>query len=390
MYTKEFIVELKKRISMVDLAGRYTKLIKGGDVWLGTCPHPDHDDDTPSFRVWHNHDGSWSWACMSCHTGKKDERHHNYGTDCIAFVRWMSDNSKSTHILTFREAVERLAKMYAVPVAQSKESVAMANLQNESRRYETRIDTCRNYLHGRGLSDEDISFWHLGYTGYRISFPIFTESREIVGFSQRLFQGEGPKYLTSKTSDIFKKSKHFYGQHILDKDYPYIFIAEGVFDVVLAHKYGMKNVVCPLGHDLTDDHIQKIKAWGYQPVLCFDADAAGVRGIRSSINKLAEQHVYGSVLPLPQGNDLAEFAQSVRSKLMDYVSSHLMSYWEWTLKEPQQLYAIQLSNMQRKAMPLILSAKKSIQKKEDMILFNQYVRHNFGITMGEDYESAME
>ena len=54
---------------------------------------------------------NWSWACMGCHNGKKDlnSRYKNYGTDCFAFLQWMSDYKGSKHVLTFPEAIKVLA-----------------------------------------------------------------------------------------------------------------------------------------------------------------------------------------------------------------------------------------------------------------------------------------
>lgn len=85
MYTRfpdEFIKELKEKTDLVQLVKQYTKLRKVGmGIWQGVCPHPNHNDDTPSFTVWQK---SNSWSCYGCHSGKKGID-GNKGSDAIAF-----------------------------------------------------------------------------------------------------------------------------------------------------------------------------------------------------------------------------------------------------------------------------------------------------------------
>ena len=119
MYTKQFIEKIKS-CGIVKYASQYTQLEKSGYVYQGRCPHPDHNDSDPSFRVFIDQKtGSESWACMGCHCGKKDNK-ENFGSDNIAFVRWMSCNKKSTHVLNFVEAVKILAEFYCIPIEEDK------------------------------------------------------------------------------------------------------------------------------------------------------------------------------------------------------------------------------------------------------------------------------
>ena len=65
MFSSNFKDKIKQKINLLELIKEYTDLKPAGDnIWQGRCPHPDHDDTTPSFRVWKNNDNTWSWACM--------------------------------------------------------------------------------------------------------------------------------------------------------------------------------------------------------------------------------------------------------------------------------------------------------------------------------------
>ena len=64
---ESFIKELKEKTDLVKFVKQYTDLkLVGKGIWQGRCPHPDHNDRTPSFTVWEKTN---SWACYGCHSG---------------------------------------------------------------------------------------------------------------------------------------------------------------------------------------------------------------------------------------------------------------------------------------------------------------------------------
>jgi DNA primase len=130
---------------------------------------------------------------------------------------------------------------------------------------------------------------------------------------------------------------------------------------------------------MSEDQMGILKHWGLTPVLCFDADAAGIKGINKTLNMLSDNGIYAKVLPLPNGKDLAETALYYKNALLDYVESHTLSYWEYSLKTPAELYMIQLNEARRKVLPLILNARQSIHDNNDEIIFNEYIYQTFGI-----------
>ena len=103
IYTREFIKEIKSKISMVELASEFTELERESNgVWKGKCPKPDrHDngeDRNPSFAVWEENN---SFHCFTCGAGRKGSDAPS--SDIISFIMWVKE-------MNFVEAVQWLAR----------------------------------------------------------------------------------------------------------------------------------------------------------------------------------------------------------------------------------------------------------------------------------------
>ncbi|MGL5507700.1 MAG: CHC2 zinc finger domain-containing protein, partial [Paraclostridium sp.] len=231
MFPQPFIQQVKNT-SMLDLAKRYTELKKAGDgIWQGRCPHPEHNDSTPSFVIWEKTN---SWCCMGCHNGKKGQK--NFGSDTIAFIQWVEN-------LKWRDAVLKLAEINDINKPSEandkiyKENMALAKKYVSTLFNQSNTESL-DYLYNRGLDRKDVLFWGLGFDSYqaRIVFPLFDKYKNVVGFNRRLIHvppGCGDKYKNSSNSKIFNKSKYLYGIHTVDPSYPYLRVTEGCMDVIL-------------------------------------------------------------------------------------------------------------------------------------------------------------
>ena len=104
------------------------------------------------------------------------------------------------------------------------------------------------FLFHRGLDEEDLKKWCIGFNGERITFPLINSFDQVLGFSNRIVacpdDNKAAKYINSKTDEFFEKRKFLYGINRLDKSLGYAYITEGQLDVILASKYGLtKNMV---------------------------------------------------------------------------------------------------------------------------------------------------
>lgn len=397
MLSEDFIARVRDNTDLLALASKYTEMKRaGGNVWAGRCPHPDHDDRTPSFRVWHNPNGTWTWGCYGCHSGKKDLAASvpNYGSDCFAFLQWMSDFKESRHIVSFPEAVRFLAQKANIPMEKDKFSDTYRILERvaESWRYGLSEEQ-RGYLYRRGLSDSDIDAWKIGGAyfgkgkslGYRISFPLMGRYEQIYGFCARLHdwtsESSLPKYWNSQTSDHFRKSSYLYGLQHISSESGEIRITEGAFDVILAHKYGALNVVGTLGTAFTDDHAKLVQTMNKTPVFCMDGDEAGRKGVERSIRLLSRLGIHAKVCILPKGMDLADLAVQEKDNLEKWISDHTMLHWQFLMKKEAEKFEAKVNELRMAVLPSIREAIEGTLTKDEKTMAASFVFSKFGIAL---------
>lgn len=358
MITNNSLEALKNRIDIVDVIGSYIELKKSGANFKACCPL--HGEKTPSFVV---SPSKQIFHCFGC----------GAGGDAIKFIQ---EHKK----LSFAEAAEEAADYYNYSLQYESSSnpksadhkrviEAMAKFYEQSLRNEDIA-----YLKERGISEESIKEFGIGYAGRtdvqvkfltqnhyslqdaldvgllandgekryarfinRIVFPITSHTDKIVGFSGRILSGEGAKYINSPATRYFDKSRLFYGysqakESIHKKGT--IVIAEGQIDVVMLHQAGIKTAVATLGTALTEHHIPLIKRANARVLLAYDGDSAGVNAAFKASVLLSQHEVDGGVVLFPQGLDPADMA--AQGRVAELIS---------ILKKPTQLVRFALSQI---------------------------------------------
>ncbi|WP_010258497.1 DNA primase [Treponema primitia] len=306
------IRELNDKLDAVSVIGDYVRLEKKGGRYWGLCPF--HNEKTPSFTV--NPDMK-AYHCFGC--GK--------GDSVINFVMEMDK-------LSFPEAVETLAKRMGIEIVYEnsglpqKDDGKKARLDELAELYrrvavsfhhflleKPEGAAAKQYIISRGISKEMLDRFRLGYApanrtwlykflsnkGYsegllassglfsknynqsaffsdRLIFPIADRQGRTVAFGGRILSGEGPKYLNSGESEVYKKRETLFA---IDLAIPEIrktkaaYIAEGYMDVIALHQAGITNAVAPLGTAFTDEQARLLKRWAERIYLLFDTDEAG-------------------------------------------------------------------------------------------------------------------
>jgi len=151
----------------------------------------------------------------------------------------------------------------------------------------------------------DASSWYDAFRG-RLLFPIFDLHQRIVGFGGRVIREGHPKYLNSPESSIYHKGEILYGlpmakRYAAEKDC--VMIAEGYFDLLTLHQYGLKHSVATLGTALTPQHVRTLKRYTRNLITVFDADPAGDQATLRSLPLFLEEEVAGKTIILPRGED---------------------------------------------------------------------------------------
>lgn len=305
--------QIKDRVDIIDLISGYLKLQKSGINYKARCPF--HNEKTASFFVSPERQ---IWHCFGC----------SAGGDIFGFVKQIEgiEFADALRMLAARAGVELHRQspeyqQYQTAKTKLYEICALATRFFEKQLRESVAGKkALDYLRDRGLTDESIKNFRLGYapeswnalgeflernydskdvfdaglavkkenSGYydrfrsRIMFPIFDLNGQVVGFSGRIFgepakDAEAAKYVNTPQTAIYDKSRVLYG---LDKAKLDIrrknkcLVVEGNIDVIMSYQAGAANVVASSGTALTDGHLKIIKRYTDNLDLCFDADSA--------------------------------------------------------------------------------------------------------------------
>src|SRR5271157_3759019 len=346
--------EVRAAADIVKVVGDYVKLRKAGANYVGLCPF--HQEKTPSFAV---HPAKQIFHCFGC----------GVGGDVFKFVMMMDT-------LTFPEALRRLAEKVGVTLsdtfgdatydANARVRAGLYKMHEAAAKFfagqlsgtaEGRL--ARAYLEDRGLTDEVVGRFRLGYApadgqaltrhltgalhqmvqggaGYeselleksglvvrdaernrhydrfrrRIIFPIANDSGKVVAFAGRALADEQPKYLNSPETPIYTKGRVLYhldrtAQAIRKLDYT--ILVEGYMDCIAVASSGIENVVASCGTSLTESQIRLLARYSRRVVVNYDPDSAGVAATERSLTLLLEEGFEAKVLALPGGLDPDSF-----------------------------------------------------------------------------------
>lgn len=351
---------IKAVADIVDVVGDYVKLTRRGANYMGLCPF--HNERTPSFSV--NKARNFCY-CFSCHTGGSP----------VNFIMKKEG-------IGYQDALRQLARKYGIKIEEreltdeekrlqsERESLFMAGewaMQAMERNLTTTADGRSiglSYLYQRGITDEAIRKFHLGYSpdrnvleeaakrdGYdpealkkigllgtnqqgqiydrfkgRVMYPVLNPAGKVVAFGGRDLKGGPAKYINSPESEIYKKSNELYGlyqarQAIVKADK--CFLVEGYMDVIGMWQSGMENVIASSGTALTDAQIALLHRFTSNVTLLYDGDSAGVKASLRGIDMLLAHNMDIKVLLLPDGHDPDSFARAnTPEQFRDYVAEH--------------------------------------------------------------------
>jgi len=361
--------EIKSRLDIVEFIKGYLKLEKAGANWKALCPF--HTEKTPSFFV---SPSRQMWYCFGCHKGG----------DAFKFLMELEH-------LEFPETLRILAEKTGVelkredPKIRSERIRQLEILEAASKFFQERLAAApeaRAYLDGRGLKDETIAEFGIGFAppgwenllehlinagfkapeiekaglaikkesgGFydrfrsRIMFPIFDAQGRIVGFTGRIFGRESEimnqgqeiveaKYVNTPESLVFSKGRVLYGfhktKHEIRRQNAAV-LTEGQMDFLMAWQSGIRNVVATSGTALTSWHLGTLKRLCETLYLAFDMDEAGSQATERGIMMASQQGFNLKIIELPRGKDIADFALEAGGALKDVIGQAIpvMEYY---------------------------------------------------------------
>ena len=329
------------RVDIVQVVSAYVPLKKNGSRYWGLCPF--HHEKTPSFSV----NGEQNlYYCFGCKAGG----------NVVQFVEEMEH-------LTYREAVEYLARQIHMPIPETQEDPDYERRRSQRERllgankaaarwYHAQLWLPENqrildYLHKRGLDDGTIRKFGLGAApeewdaltraleqqGYtqdelrlagltvvkqetrfdmfrsRAIFPIIDAQGQVLGFGGRAMGDAQPKYLNTSDTPVFNKRKGVYAANLLRKqrDLKRVILVEGYMDVVALIQHGVNGVVATLGTALTNEQARLLKRYAPEIWVSYDGDSAGQHAIMRALEIFEQEDIRARVLFFPDNLDPDEF-----------------------------------------------------------------------------------
>jgi DNA primase len=175
-----------------------------------------------------------------------------------------------------------------------------------------------NYLKAAGYSDDELIIANLCAKGKngglydlfrdRVIFPIIDLRGNVIAFGGRIIDGEGPKYLNSSDTPVFKKSRNLFSLNFAKKsDSKKLILAEGYMDVISINQAGFENVVATLGTALTHEQARLMGQYAEEVIISYDSDGAGQAATHKAINLLSEIGVNTRIIKMEGAKDPDEY-----------------------------------------------------------------------------------
>ena len=343
-FSEEQIEEVRQRSDIVDIIGSYVKLKRSGSGYVGLCPF--HNEKTPSFSV---NPARQMYKCFGC----------GVGGNVITFVMEYENYS-------FPEAMQHLAERAGISLPEREMSAEQRRQESlravlleintkAARYYYARLkspqgETGYDYLRERGLSDETILRFGLGYAGQggdelyrylkqqgyndsvlkesglfkieergcydkfwnRVMFPIMDISNHVIGFGGRVMGDAKPKYLNSPETKLFDKSRNLFGLNYAKQGKrKNLILCEGYMDVIAMHQAGFTNAVASLGTAFTEQQASLLKRYTDEVLLTYDSDGAGRKAALRAIPILRNAGLSGRIVHLEPYKDPDEFIKAL-------------------------------------------------------------------------------
>jgi DNA primase len=410
LFSSATLEQIRAASDIVDVIGSYLPLKRAGANFVALCPF--HKEKSPSFNV---NPHRQIFHCFGCHKGG----------DVFTFV-------KEYENIDFPEAVRRMADRAKIPLEYDKNPGEQQSRHLKERllqiheqiaqRWQNALaneasgQIARDYLARRGVSDEAVKLFRLGYAPDlwddtvnwakskdhelglveqaglilrkqdsdhyydrfrgRLIFPICDEQGRVIGFSGRILAGDekSAKYVNSPETPIFIKSKVFFG---LDKskravlEAGYAIVCEGQLDLIACFMAGVQNIVAPQGTAFTADHARILKRYVEEVVLCFDSDEAGQNAAVRSLDTLLASGLAVRVAVVPAPHDPDSFIKASGGPAFKQLIERAEGFFDYYLN---RLCATNEVTTDKGRLVVLRSMAEAVHKTGNGVLVDKYAQ----------------
>ena len=408
----DFAYTLKQQADIVRIVGDYIKLKKSGaQNYSGLCPF--HGEKTPSFSV---HATRQFFHCFGC----------GASGDVFSFIQKIEN-------ITFPEAVRLVAQKLNIPLpkatyateGEAKEARLRGQLLDVHERAVAFFQDClrrpegaraREYLAGRGLNEEMIAKFRIGYapdSGFllrdrlkgefaedvlresglfswkeaasleglgsgpghgtrdsgltmyskfrnRVMFPICSEAGKVIAFTGRTLSTDdkaGPKYLNSPETPIYSKSRVLFNLDLAKewiKKFDYAVLVKGQMDCISVFAAGFHNVLASSGTAFTELQAKLLGRFSKNVVVNFDPDTAGAKATERTLGLLVEEEFQVKVLTLEQGFDPDLYIRRKGKDSYGEALRHSQKYFDYLIERARTQFPIRSAEGKVKAVNYLL------------------------------------
>jgi len=400
--SSDTVQNIKDRLSIVEVVESYITIEKAGKNFKARSPFSS--DKTASFYVSPDQN---LYHCFS--TGK--------GGDIFTFVQEMEgvDFKGALKILADKAGIELTYQ----PQENKGERDRLFRILEVTALFYSKIfeknKEAQDYIKKRGLTDETIQEWKIGFApaGWRslftffsnkkvkaeelikaglikkgdsgnyydrfrgrIMFPISDPSGRVVGFTGRILNKEKDeaKYINSPETELFNKSNILFGYDkaktgIRKNDFS--ILVEGQMDVLMAHQAGYTNTVASSGTALTDYQLDLLKRLSSRLVIALDGDGAGLRASEKAWKMALTKGIDVKVALVPTGSDPADLIKEDISKWKEVIknSKHIIDVLMDLIEQAEPDSRKRSQRIHTEIVPYIRSIDNSLEQSHfvDMV-----------------------
>ena len=418
---QEFLITLKEKTNIVDVAGGYISLERRGQNYWACCPF--HHEKTPSFAI---NGADQFYHCFGC----------GESGDVIKFVCEMEN-------VDFMDGVKLLAERanLTLPdtgfdtqktVETKRKRDAVLKILNDTAHFylnnlnSGKADEHIEYILKRGISSEMVRKFGIGASlnfndlpkyllskgydkrdivdsgvvnevdgrltdaqGGRLIIPIISALGEVIGFGGRaLKKVDFGKYKNTKDTEVFNKRKNLYNLNLLKKlrktqTISSVIVVEGYMDTISLYQAGFKNVVASMGTSLTQEQARLIKRYSDNVFISYDGDGAGQKANLRGLEILKDNGLNVKVVPLPEGLDpddvIKQYGAEGYQKCLDAAQPLI----EYKLSSAKRQYDITKTEDKLKYVADAMNIIKTADSAAEQEYLLKQLREETGIT----YES---
>ena len=405
--------EIKSRLQVEDVVGRYVELKRTGRNLKGRSPWGV--DKTPSFMVspekgiWHDFSA-----------GK--------GGDIFTFIMEVEG-------ITFKEALEKLAleagldpkkygnlnqktdQKFIEKKKRAKEALSLSTKYYQACLARSR-EVCEYVFYKRNLSRTTVAEFKIGYAppsghalidalkkrGFaleelgvagllnrfekdlfknRMMIPFFDTDGQVIGYTARVIDGGEPKYLNTPETILFNKSNFIFGlfqaKEAIRRN-GYVVIVEGNMDVISSHQAGVKTAVATSGTAMTPQHLKILSRLTNDIRLAYDGDAAGVKATERAVELAGELGIDLTIISNYHGaKDPDELIQKDPSLWQQAVEDRIPAI-DWLLEKYAESLNLSLAPDKKKYSDIALHLLGFVKDEIERATYEAKIAKKLGIS----------